>query len=73
MAVSFKTDAIDCAIDLGSAEDLIDLICYRSLKRDVNVLANVLPLSKGTPQAGRATKSTRGKRPSPAAACCTAP
>ena len=39
MAVSFKTDAIDCAIDLGSAEDLIDLICYGTLKRDVNGFA----------------------------------
>src|SRR5260370_41382417 len=39
MAVSFKTDAIDCAIDLGSAEDLFDLICYGSLKRDVNGFA----------------------------------
>ena len=39
MPVSFKTDAIDCAIDLGSAEDLIDLIYQGSLKRDVDGLA----------------------------------
>jgi hypothetical protein len=39
MPVSFETDAIDCAIDFGSAEDLIDLICQRSLKRDVNGFA----------------------------------
>jgi hypothetical protein len=26
MPVSFETGAIDCAIDLGSAEDMIDLI-----------------------------------------------
>ena len=39
MPASFKTDAIDCAIDLGNAEDLIDLICYGRLKRDVNSFA----------------------------------
>ena len=39
MSVGFKTDAIDCAIDLGGAKDLIDLICYGSLKRNVNGFA----------------------------------
>ena len=36
MPVSFETDAINCEIDLGSTEDLIDLIYQGSLKRDVN-------------------------------------
>jgi hypothetical protein len=31
--------AADCAIDLRSAEHLIDLICYGSLKGDVNGFA----------------------------------